>query len=233
MFLKNKGHRPGQIIKFLYDGEIFEPADYFKLLQQAYATAAIERDRYGVGGVIEALEKKFAEITGKEKAIYMPSGTMANQLAIAVLSGENSKVFVQETSHLYRDEADAAQSVFQKRLMPLAKGETFFTARQLQDAIETMANEEVFKTGIGAVSIEYPVRRTDGRMVPVEEIRKISAYCRSNNIKLHLDGARIIWQLRGRVCLLKNMLLILILFISHCINILVPVAAPFFAAIRR
>ncbi len=173
MFLKNKGHRPGQIIKFLYDGEIFEPADYFKLLLQAYATAAIERDRYGVGGVVEALEKKFAEITGKEKAIYMPSGTMANQFAIAVLSGENSKVFVQETSHLYRDEADAAQSVFQKRLMPLAKGETFFTARQLQDAIETMANEEVFKTGIGAVSIENPVRRTDGRMVPVEEIRKL------------------------------------------------------------
>lgn len=178
-------------IKFFYDGEIFEPADYFNLLQHAYATAAIERDRYGVGGVVEALEKKFAEITGKEKAIYMPSGTMANQLAIAALSGENSKVFVQETSHVYRDEADAAQSVFQKRLMPLAKGETFFTAQQLQNAIETMADEEVFKTGIGAISIENPVRRTDGKIVPVEEIRKISGYCRSNNIKLHLDGARI------------------------------------------
>ncbi|HYH15641.1 MAG TPA: aminotransferase class I/II-fold pyridoxal phosphate-dependent enzyme, partial [Flavisolibacter sp.] len=52
-------------------------------------------------------------------------------------------------------------------------------------------NEEVFASGIGAVSIENPVRRVDGRFVPLEEIKKISAYCRSKNIKLHLDGARL------------------------------------------
>jgi threonine aldolase len=98
---------------------------------------------------------------------------------------------VQDTSHVYRDEADAAQSVYQKRLMPLAKDEPFFTAQQLQSAVEAIPYEEVFKTGIGAVSIENPVRRSGGRMVPVEELRKISTYCRTNNIKLHLDGARI------------------------------------------
>ncbi|MFZ1371073.1 MAG: aminotransferase class I/II-fold pyridoxal phosphate-dependent enzyme, partial [Ferruginibacter sp.] len=133
----------------------------------------------------------FTELTGKERSIYMPSGTMANQLAIAVLSGENTKVFVQDTSHVYRDEADAAQSVFNKRLMPLAKNETYFTAQQLQHAVENLSSEEVFRSGIGAVSIENPVRRTDGRLVPLAEIQKISTYCRSNNIKLHLDGARI------------------------------------------
>src|SRR5207342_3190460 len=88
-------------------------------------------------------------------------------------------------------EADAAQSVFNKRLMPLAKNETYFTAQQLQNAIENLNNEEVFKSGVGAVSIESPVRRTDGRAVPLDEIIKISAYCRSNRIGLHLDGARI------------------------------------------
>jgi threonine aldolase len=170
---------------------LLEPGDYLSELQKAHSASAIVRDRYGTGGAVEALEKKFAQITGKERAIFMPSGTMANQMAIAVLSGENTKVFVQDTSHVYRDEADAAQSVFQKRLMPLAKGEFFFTAQQLQNAIESLSSEEVFKSGIGAVSIENPVRRTDGRMVPLEEIRKVSAYCKSNNLKLHLDGARI------------------------------------------
>lgn len=170
---------------------MFEPGDYIMELQKIQAVRAIERDRYGTGGVVEALEKRFAEITGKERAIFMPSGTLANQLAIAVLSGDNTKVFVQDTSHVYRDEADAAQSVFQKRLMPLAKGATYFTAQELKDANESLPGEEVFKTGVGAVSIENPVRRTDGRMVPIEEIQKISTYCRSNNIKLHLDGARI------------------------------------------
>lgn len=179
------------LVKFFGDGEMYEPGDYMAELQKAHAATAIVRDRYGVGGVVEALEKKFVEITGKEKAIFMPSGTMSNQLAIAVLSGENSKVFVQDTSHVYRDEADAAQSVFNKRLMPLAKDQTYFTAQQLKEAVENLEKEEVFKSGIGAVSIENPVRRADGRFVPLDEIQKISAYCRSNNIKMHLDGARI------------------------------------------
>ena len=75
--------------------------------------------------------------------------------------------------------------------MPLAKNQTFFTADELKKAIENLDSEEVFKSGLGCVSIENPVRRTDGRMIPIEEIKKISEYCRSKNIKLHLDGARI------------------------------------------
>jgi threonine aldolase len=179
------------IVRFFNDGEFFDGPLYWEQLNQFNNKQPIKVDRYGNGGSVEELEKKFAAITGKEKAIYMPSGTMANQFAIAVLSGENTKVFVQDTSHVYRDEADAAESIFGKRLMPLAKNETFFTAGDLKNAIANLDHEEVFKSGIGCVSIENPVRRTDGRTVPLEEIKKISEYCRSNNIKLHLDGARI------------------------------------------
>lgn len=178
-------------VNFFGDGADFNPAQYIETLQKVNAKEPIRRDFYGQGGAVTALEKKMAEITGKEKAIYMPTGTLANQLAIATLSGANTKVFVQDTSHVYRDEADAAQSVFGKRLMPLAMGQTYFTAAELKEAIEGLNNKEVFASGIGAVSIENPVRRTDGRMVPIGEISKISAYCRENNIPLHLDGARI------------------------------------------
>jgi threonine aldolase len=179
------------IVKFFGDGEMYEPSDYIRVLAEADKSVAIAKDRYGVGGVVEALEKKFVALTGKEKAIFMPSGTMANQLAIAVLSGNKSKVFVQETSHVFRDEADAGQTVFQKRLVPLAKEETCFTAAQLQKAIDEMSNAEAFNTGIGAVSIENPVRRTDGRMVPLDEIKQIRKYCLEKKIPMHLDGARL------------------------------------------
>lgn len=179
------------VVRFFYDGAGFDAASNLEALQSIHAREPIKRDFYGQGGVVEAMEKKFAEITGKEKAIYMPTGTMANQLAIAVLSGEKTKVFVQDTSHIYRDEADAAQSVFQKRLMPLAPGQTYFTAQQLQEGIDSLKELEVFPSGVGCVAIENPVRRTDGRMVPMEEIKKISAYCREKGIGLHLDGARI------------------------------------------
>lgn len=179
------------ILKFYGDGEMFEPTEYISALQNANTANKIVRDGYGRGGTVEALEKKISEITGKEKSIYMPSGTMANQLAISVLSGERTKVFVQDTSHVYRDEADAAQSVYKKRLMPLARNEAYFTASQLIDAIENLKQEEVFESGIGAVSVENPVRRADGRVVPLGEIQKISSYCRDNKIGIHLDGARI------------------------------------------
>lgn len=181
----------GPAVKFFGDGEMFEPADYLAELQKYQTAKGIEKDRYGVGGVIEALEKKFIEITGKERAIFMPSGTMANQLALAVLSGENSKVIVQETSHVFRDESDAAQTTFSKRLVPLAKDAAYFTGQQLEEGIQALKDGEVFKTNVGAVSIENPVRRGDGRAVPLEEIKKISAYCRANKIGLHLDGARL------------------------------------------
>ena len=179
------------VVKLFGDGEFYDGLPYLEQLQAANSKQQIKVDRYGLGGAVEELEKKFEAITGKEKAIYMPSGTMANQLAIAMLSGENTKVFVQDTSHVYRDEADAAQSIFNKRLMPLAKNQTFFTADELKKAIENLDSEEVFKSGLGCVSIENPVRRTDGRMIPIDEIKKISEYCRSKNIKVHLDGARI------------------------------------------
>ncbi len=179
------------LVNFFSDGVNFRAIEYINELQKINVSNPLKRDQYGQGGVVEELEKKFAELTGKEKAIFMPSGTMANQLAISVLSEEKTKIFVQDTSHVYRDEADAAQSVFNKRLMPLAKDKTYFTAAELQKAIELLQEEEVFESGIGAVSIENPVRRTNGGIVPIEEIRKIRAYCTSKNIKMHLDGARL------------------------------------------
>lgn len=179
------------IVRFMSDGEMFQGPAYWEQLQLAHNKQPVKVDFYGAGGAVTDLEKKFETITGKGKAIFMPTGTMANQFAIAVLCGENTKVFVQDTSHVYRDEADAAQSIFNKRLMPLAKNETYFTAGALKQAIENLDSEEVFKSGVGCVSIENPVRRTNGRVVPLEEIKKISEYCRSNNIRLHLDGARI------------------------------------------
>ncbi|MBA2612364.1 MAG: aminotransferase class I/II-fold pyridoxal phosphate-dependent enzyme [Bacteroidetes bacterium] len=179
------------LVNFYSDGVTFRTSEYINELQKINVSHPIKRDQYASGGVVEELEKKFAELTGKESAIFMPSGTMANQLAISVLSEEKTKIFVQDTSHVYRDEADAAQSVFNKRLMPLAKNKTHFTAAELQRAIENLQEEEVFESGVGAVSIENPVRRTNGGIVPIDEIKKISAYCKSKNIKMHLDGARL------------------------------------------
>ncbi|MEO5903210.1 MAG: beta-eliminating lyase-related protein, partial [Gemmatimonadaceae bacterium] len=140
---------------------------------------------------VEALTEKFAEVTGKEAARYVTSGTLANQLALSELSGRYSKVLIQEMSHVYRDEADAAETVFHKRLIPLGHGKPGFTVRELEETIKSLHDSEAFETGIGAISIETPVRRADNRLFPIEEIRKISDFCRKHGYKLHLDGARL------------------------------------------
>ncbi|WP_336516469.1 threonine aldolase family protein [Pollutibacter soli] len=180
-----------QTVSFVSEGPLYNPAQYIDKLKEITTGKEVARDFYGQGGVVEQLCRKMASITGKSAAVFIPTGTLANQLALATLSGENSKVFVQETSHVYRDEADAAQTLFNKRLIPLAKGQPFFTAEELEASVNYHQQEEVFKTGIGAVSIEVPVRRNDNRTFPIDEIKKISAYCRKNNFKMHLDGARI------------------------------------------
>jgi len=181
---------PG-VVSFGDDGPFYEPAEYIAKLQEINLPEPIKMDYYGRGGAVAKLTQKFAELTGKEACIFMPSGTMANQLAISVLADENTKVFVQETSHIYRDEGDSAQSVFNKRLIPVAQGEAYFTLAQLQEAVNYHNQGEVFRSGIGTIAIENPVRRNDGKHVPIDEIRKISAWCREKGYKLHLDGARI------------------------------------------
>lgn len=178
-------------MRFTGDGPIYSPTDYIAKLQAIQQVQPITRDFYGKGGTVDELTKKFADLTGKEAAIYLASGTLANQLAISVLSGENTKVFVQETSHVYRDEADAAQSVFGKRLIPLAPGKAYFTLADLQRSLEEHTQGEAFTSGIGAVSIENPVRRCDGQFVPIDVIKQVTAFCRQKGYKLHLDGARI------------------------------------------
>lgn len=178
-------------VNFIYDGLALEPNEYLKKLQEINKSKPIEPDFYGDGGTTKLIEEEFAKITGKEKAIYLPTGTMANQLAIKLLNKNNTKVIVPENSHIYRDEADAAQSVHSKRLIPVGKGKPYFDLADLKETIAYADTNEVFKSGLGTVVIENPVRRADGAFVPIDTIKEISNYCKENNYKMHLDGARI------------------------------------------
>nr|WP_295867345.1 beta-eliminating lyase-related protein [uncultured Chitinophaga sp.] len=178
-------------VNFIRDGLGLSMTETLDKLQEINRKKPIVPDFYGNDGTMEELLQLFQRLTGKEKAVYMPSGTMANQLAIRVLSGDNTKVFVQETSHVYRDEADAATALHGKRLIPLAPGEAYFTLEALQQSIAYHEEGELFKSGIGVVSIENPVRRCMGKTVPVAELQRISGWCREKGYKLHLDGARL------------------------------------------
>ncbi len=190
--LQKEKPAPGKpAVNFIYDGPMFSPQDYLAKLNEIDKGDPIEIDYYSSGGVTKALEEEFARITGKEKAIYLPTGTMANQLAIKLLNGSNTKVIVPDNSHVFRDEADAAQSVHNLRLIPLGKDKPYFELHDVENAIQYLNENEVFKSGLGTVMIENPIRRADGTVIPLETIIEITDYCREHGYKLHLDGARI------------------------------------------
>ena len=107
------------------------------------------------------------------------------------MNGDNTKAIVPENAHIFRDEADAAQSVHGKRLIPIGQGKHYFTLEDLKKKVDYLHEGEVFRSGLGTVAIENPIRRAEGRFIPLEELKKIRAYCQQQGYKMHLDGARI------------------------------------------
>jgi threonine aldolase len=178
-------------INFITVGEMVDPQEYAVRLLAVCQQMNIEADRFGDGGCVAALEQQFQAITGKEKAKFMPTGTMANQLAIKLLSGNKDKVFVLEASHTYRDEADAAQILHGKRLVPLGNNEPYFNLAELKEKLRYFKEEESFPAQPGALALEVPVRRCDNRVDSYEQLKKVSDFCRENNIPVHMDGARL------------------------------------------
>ena len=178
-------------IHFVTDGILLSPIQYSRLLLKLTSQKTFQPDSEGEGGVIKELESKFAVELGTEDSIYMPTGTMANQLALRVLAEGKSKGFVQETSHVLNNEGDAAQEIHHKRLMPLAAGKATFSLDDLLADIRKFQEREIFRTEIGAISIENPVKAMHEVVFDIQEIRSISSFARDNGIGMHLDGARL------------------------------------------
>ena len=170
------------------DGVHLSTAEYAQLL--ATLTAGDPKaDSYLKGGAVEELEARFAKLLGKERALFFPTGTLANHVAVRLLAGERRHVLVQEESHLYRDEGDCAQALSGLNLAPLAGGRATIKASEIVEAVER-AGSPPYPVPVGAISIESPVRRKLGQTFDFEEMKKISTYARERKIGLHLDGAR-------------------------------------------
>jgi threonine aldolase len=179
---------PGPAVNFLGDGLELSPSAYAELL--ARLSKNVKADEYSRGGAVEALEKRFAALLGKEAAVFMPSGTLANHLAVRLLAGSRRRVIVQDVSHLANDSGDCAQQLSQLTLVPLAPGKATFTWEEAAPAIERSAAGRV-PTPVGAISIESPVRRLHGETFDFDAMRRIGAEARALGIGLHLDGARL------------------------------------------
>ena len=175
---------------FRGDGEPKTPENMLRQLAEFHAEVGLEADNYSLGGTVAKLEQRFAEMLGKEAAIFMPTGTLANHLAIRKHCGINPRAIVQEQSHIYNDTGDGLTQLSGISLVPLAMGRPYFTLAELKEAIAKSTSGRVANV-IGTVVIESPVRRHKGQVVPYDEMKSIVDFCRERSIPTHLDGARL------------------------------------------
>jgi threonine aldolase len=180
---------PFKTINLQADGLALNPREYVSLLGKLVEERAPQADYYSNGGAVEELERKFAQLLGKEAAIFVPTGTLANHLAVRKLAGAERRVLVPAESHLYNDSGDCAQTLSGLNLIPLAPGKSTFELAEVRSWVERSAGGRV-ATPVGAIVIESPVRRKDHEMFDPGVMEQISSYARERGIRLHLDGAR-------------------------------------------
>lgn len=181
------GPRP---ISFNDDGLRLSSGEYARLLVTLEQAGKAGADTYLQGGAVEAMEQQFAKVLGKERALFIPTGTLANHLALRRLAGGRTRVLVPAESHIYCDSADCVQALSHLNLVPLGPGQATFTVQEVQAACQR-AVAGPFPTPVGAICIECPVRRRDGAVFDFAELQRIAAYARKSDLKLHLDGARL------------------------------------------
>jgi len=157
-----------------------------RILKEAFENidGQLESDRYGNGQVIEDFQTKMAALLGKETAVFFPSGTMAQQIALRIWCDDKGvrKVAYHPLSHLEIHEEDGLKQLHQIEAVLLA------------DKSRVIELDDVMKMGegIACVLLELPQREIGGQLPSFEMLEQISEYCRNKAIKLHLDGARLL-----------------------------------------
>ncbi|MEM1310434.1 MAG: low-specificity L-threonine aldolase [Cyanobacteria bacterium P01_H01_bin.153] len=156
-------------------------------MRQAIAQAPVGDDVLGDDPTVTELEEAVAALLGKEAAVYMPSGTMTNQVALRTHTEPGDEIILESQAHIYFYEAGgpAALSGVMCKLIHGQRG--IFTAADLQAALRPW-NEHYPRTKL--VCLENTHNRGGGSIFPLSEIQSIAQVCQENNLRLHLDGAR-------------------------------------------
>jgi threonine aldolase len=156
-------------------------------MREAMARAEVGDDVFGDDPTVHALEEEVARITGKEAALFVTSGTMGNQLAIATQTRPGDDVVVGEGAHPVYYEAAAGAALSGVQFTTAGRG-GFFTAEQLEAAVQPRV---YWAPRTALASIENTHNRSGGRVWPPAQARAVAERARALGLATHLDGARI------------------------------------------
>ncbi|TFV92134.1 aminotransferase class I/II-fold pyridoxal phosphate-dependent enzyme [Algoriphagus kandeliae] len=157
-------------------------------MKEAMFSAPVGDDVFGEDPTVNALEEKIAKLFGMEAALFCPSGTMTNQIAIRLHTQIQTEVICHKYSHIYLYEGGGimANSLASVKLLDGDLGK--ITASQIAESINP---DDVHAPETTMVSLENTMNKGGGSIYSLEEIKPIHQLCQKKGLKLHLDGARL------------------------------------------
>lgn len=158
-------------------------------MRQAMLNAEVGDDVYGEDPTINKLEEMGAKLVGKEAALFVPSGTMGNQLAVLCHTQRGDEIILEERSHIYNYEAGGI--AFLSGVQPrIVKGDNgIMSAGDVEKAIVT--DKDIHHPQTGLICIENTHNMAGGIVVPLEAMEEIYELGRKYSLPIHLDGARV------------------------------------------
>jgi threonine aldolase len=159
-------------------------------MREAIAQAAVGDDQKREDPTVNELERRGAEFLGQEEAVFLPTATMANQIALQILSRPGDALLVEQHAHIMLSElgGPAAHSGLLTIGLHGTKGR--FSPDQVVAEIRDRTSVHVPPTRV--VSIENTHNSAGGRVWPLDEVDAIVATCREHELAVHLDGARLV-----------------------------------------
>ena len=156
-------------------------------MREAMYRAQVGDDVYGDDPTMNELERKAAEMLGKEAALFMASGTMGNAVAVMSHIQRGNEVILSDTAHIVAHEVGGAAVLSQAFIRTLHFKDGLFDAEQIRAAIRDRSNIHYPYTGL--ICVEEPL--ATGKVVPLERLQQVYQMAKEENIPVHMDGARI------------------------------------------
>lgn len=156
-------------------------------MREAMYRAQVGDDVYGDDPTMNELERKAAEMLGKEAALFMASGTMGNAVAVMSHIQRGNEVILSDTAHIVAHEVGGAAVLSQAFIRTLHFKDGLFDAEQIRAAIRDRSNIHYPYTGL--ICVEEPL--ATGKVVPLERLQQVYKMAKEENIPVHMDGARI------------------------------------------
>ncbi len=160
-----------------------------KEMREFMANAEVGDEQLFEDPSVNKLNEMVADLLGKEEAIYLPSGLMANQISYAIHCRSGDEIIMDKTAHPIHFEGGAVAIISGASINPLDGTDGIFTAEQVVEAIRT---KDYHDPQSRVVSIEQTSNMGGGVVWPIEIIREVCKVAKENGLAAHMDGARLL-----------------------------------------